>query len=106
MIDHFILFYFIICFTLFIYFILLYSFICCDIANSSLVLFFLFSFILFDKRMGGCCSTLTKARALEEGKKNIFGGKRGLMWLHTYGKRISYIEREKHSDFRKGREIK
>ena len=54
----------------------------------------------------GCCSTLTKAHALKEGKKNIFGGKRGLMWLHTYGKRISYIEREKHSDFRKGREIK
>ena len=56
--------------------------------------------------MGGYCSTLTKARALEEGKRNIFGGKRGLMWLHTYGKRRSYIEREKHSDFRKEREIK
>ena len=56
--------------------------------------------------MGGYCSTLTKARALEEGKRNIFGGKRGLMWLHTYGKRRSYIEREKHSNFRKGGEIK
>ena len=39
-------------------------------------------------------------------KKNIFGGKRGLMWLHTYGKRRSYIEREKHSNFRKWGEIK
>ena len=28
------------------------------------------------------------------------------MWLHTYGKRRSYIKKEKHSDFRKGREIK
>ena len=27
------------------------------------------------------------------------------MWLHTHGKRRSYIEREKHSDFRKWREI-
>ena len=28
------------------------------------------------------------------------------MWLHTYRKRRSYIEREKYFDFRKGREIK
>ena len=89
-----------------IYFILLYSFICCNIVNSSLVLFFLFSFLLFDKRMGGYCSTLTKARALKEGKKNIFEGKRGLMWLYTYGKKRSYIERDKHSDFWKGGKIK
>ena len=28
------------------------------------------------------------------------------MWLHTYGKKRSYMEREKHSDFRKRREVK
>ena len=103
-----ILFYFILLFsfTLFIYFILLYSFICCKIANFFFVLFFLFSFLLFDKRIGGYWLTLTKTCALKEGKKNIFEGKRGLMWLYTYGKKRSYIERDKHSDFRKGRKIK
>ena len=30
----------------------------------------------------------------------------GLMWLHTYGKRRSYIEKEKRSEFKKEREIK
>ena len=28
------------------------------------------------------------------------------MWLHTYGKRRSYIEREKHYDFQKERKWK
>ena len=51
------------------------------------VWFFLFSFLLFYKR-------LTKAWALKEGKQNIFGGKRGLMLLHTYEKRRSYIDEE------------
>ena len=27
------------------------------------------------------------------------------MWLHTYGKRRSYMRREEHSNFEKGREI-
>ena len=32
-------------------------------------------------------------------------GKNELMWLHTYGKRRSYMRREEHSDFEKGRKI-
>ena len=67
------------------------------------VLFFSFSFLLFYKRIGGYWSTLTKAHALKEGKQNIFGGKTGLMLLHTYEKRRSYIDggvnlpKEKHT---------
>ena len=31
--------------------------------------------------------------------------KKELMWWHTYGKRRSYMRREEHSDFEKGRKI-
>lgn len=33
----------------------------------------------------------TKARALKEGKQNIFGGKMGSIWLHTYERRTFYV---------------
>ena len=90
----FIYFYFIYLFILF-YFIILY------IARL-LTLFWFYSFYFHFYHLTqelGAANQLTKARALKEGKKNIFGGKRGLMWLHTYGKKRSYIEREKHFDF-------
>ena len=93
----------ILCFTLFIYFILLYSFICCNIANSFFCfILFIFVIIVWQENVG-YCSTLTKAHVLKEGKKNIFGGKKWLKLLHTYRKRRPYIERENHSDFSKRR---
>ena len=100
-----ILFYFILlcCFILFILF---YSFIYCNIASSFFgFILFIFVFIVGQETVG-CCSTLTEAHALKESKKNNFGRKGELMWLHTYGKRRSYMEMEKHSDFQKGREVK
>ena len=46
---------------------------CCKIANSFfiIIILFYFRFLSFNKRIKGCWSTLTKARALQEGKKNI-----------------------------------
>ena len=90
---------------LFNYFVLLYLFYIILLYVATLLTFFWFYSFYFIfyclTREWGCCSTLTKARALKEGKKNIFRGKRGLKWLHSYGKRRSYIEREKHSNFQK-----
>ena len=51
-------------------------------------------------------NSLTKARALKEGKKNIFGGKMGLMWLHTYGKRRFYIDGDSKPSKRKKKKRK
>ena len=58
------------------YFILFYSYIA-----RSLPLIFILVFIVSQGSLG-CLLTLTKTRALKEGKQNIFGGKMRSTWLH------------------------
>ena len=57
------------------YFILFYSYIA-----RSLPLIFILVFIVSQGSLG-CLLTLTKTRALKEGKQNIFGGKMRSTWL-------------------------
>ena len=87
--------------SIYLYYFTLFFYMLQDCYIFDFILFFLFSFLLFYKRIRGCWSTLTKARALKEGKKNIFRGKMGLMWLHTYGKRRFYIDGDSKPSKRK-----
>ena len=73
--------------TILFYFILLYSFICCKIANSFWFYSFYFRFLLFDKRIGVADQLLQRHAHSKKASKNILGKKR-LTWLHTWEERI------------------